>query len=339
MHVAIVHDTVSDADAPDARDVLAQADAVARALEKRGHSSCRIACNLDLLTIAAELRRQQVDLVFNLVESIDGQGRLIHLFPFFLDAMAIPYTGARAEAMVLTSGKVLAKGWMAGSGIPTPPWIGPWPGVESTLHGNEPGRGTWIIKSVWEHASIGLDENSIVEDCRPEAVFPLLRSRADRLGGACFAERFIAGREFNLSLLAGPCGPDVLPPAEILFEGFSQAMPRIVDYRAKWDQDAFEYHHTPRRFDFNATVRRLLQRLKDLSIQCWRHFGLNGYARVDFRVDPAGQPWVLEINANPCLSPDAGFAAALERAGIAFDDAVSRIVADGLAAGMSGDDG
>ena len=178
-----------------------------------------------------------------------------------------------------------------------------------------------------KHASIGLDENSIVEDCRPEAVFPLLRSRAARLGGACFAERFIAGREFNLSLLAGPCGPDVLPPAEILFEGFSQAMPRIVDYRAKWDQDAFEYHHTPRRFDFNATDRRLLQRLKDLSIQCWRHFGLNGYARVDFRVDPAGQPWVLEINANPCLSTDAGFAAALERAGIAYNDAIARIVA------------
>jgi D-alanine-D-alanine ligase len=232
--------------------------------------------------------------------------------------------------MVLTSGKVLAKGWMAGSGIPTPPWIGPWPGADGTLHGNATGRDAWIIKSVWEHASIGLDENSIVEDCRPEAVFPLLHSRAAGLGGACFAERFIAGREFNLSLLAGPRGPDVMPPAEILFEGFTEAMPRIVDYRAKWDQEAFAYHHTPRQFDFDPADRHLLQRLDDLAIQCWRRFGLTGYARVDFRVDPAGQPWVLEINANPCLSTDAGFAAALERAGIAFDDAIARIVADGL---------
>jgi D-alanine-D-alanine ligase len=55
-------------------------------------------------------------------------------------------------------------------------------------------------------------------------------------------------------------------------------------------------------------------------------FGLRGYARVDFRVDEDGRPWILEINANPCLSPDAGFAAALERAGIGFDQAIQRIL-------------
>ncbi|MEJ2169625.1 MAG: hypothetical protein P8X90_29320, partial [Desulfobacterales bacterium] len=46
--------------------------------------------------------------------------------------------------------------------------------------------------------------------------------------------------------------------------------------------------------------------------------------------DEKGQPWILEINANPCLSPDAGFAAALDRAGIDFEPAIKRIVADGI---------
>ena len=49
---------------------------------------------------------------------------------------------------------------------------------------------------------------------------------------------------------------------------------------------------------------------------------------MDFRIDAAGAPWILEVNANPCLSPDAGFSAALERAGIPFGEAVRRIVAD-----------
>ena len=338
MQVAIVHDTVTDADTPDARDVIAQADAVALALEMQGHTSCRISCNLNLQAVEAELRRRRVDLVFNLVESIGGQGRLIHLFPFCLDAMALPYTGARAEAMLLTSGKVLAKGWMAAADIPTPAWIGPWPGNNNRVHGSDTVEDAWIIKSVWEHASIGLDGQSIVKTSDPATVFALLPSRAPLLGGACFAERFIAGREFNLSVLGSPRGPEVLPPAEIVFEGYTDQMPHIVDYRAKWDEAAYEYHHTPRQFDFDSPDQGLLERLKTLARRCWNHFGLNGYARVDFRVDPAGHPWVLEINANPCLSPDAGFAAALDRAGIAYADAVGRIVADGLSPGTFGDD-
>ena len=65
-----------------------------------------------------------------------------------------------------------------------------------------------------------------------------------------------------------------------------------------------------------------------LALECWRLFGLRGWARVDFRVDAAGQPWILEVNANPCLSPDAGFAAALARSSISFDEAIRRILED-----------
>lgn len=329
MNVAIIHDTVDAADAPDARDVLAQADAVSAALTALGHSSCRIACTLDLSAVQTQLQNQPVDLVFNLVESIGGQGRLIHLLPFCLEAMDLPYTGAQAQAIMFTSSKTLAKAWMAAAGIPTPAWIGPRPGDDGMDRGRDAAQsGTWIIKSVWEHASIGLGPHSLIANTPPEAMLALLDARARELGGSCFAEHFIDGREFNLSLLAGADGPEVLPPAEILFEGYSQAMPRIVDYRAKWDEAAYEYHHTPRRFDFDRSDTGLLERLETRALECWKHFGLNGYARVDFRVDPAGNPWVLEINTNPCLAPDAGFAAAVERSGIAYLEAIARILAD-----------
>jgi D-alanine-D-alanine ligase len=330
MRVAIVHDAVGESDAPDARDAIVQADAVARALGELGHTVCRIACSLNLLAVTSELRSRRVDLVFNLVESIGGQGRLIHLLPFCLDALPLPYTGAPAEAVMLTSSKTMAKAWMAAGAIPTPAWVGPWPGTDGRGDEAVCGRGSWIVKSVWEHASIGLGPQSLVRDAGPAEIFGRLEPRAAELGGACFAEHFIAGREFNLSLLAHPDGPQVLPPAEIVFEGYTAEMPRIVGYRAKWDPSAFEYHHTPRRFACDPSDAGLLTRLAALALRCWDHFGLRGYARVDFRVDDAGAPWVLEINANPCLAPDAGFAAALAQAGIPYADAVGRIVAASL---------
>jgi len=129
-------------------------------------------------------------------------------------------------------------------------------------------------------------------------------------------------------MLAGPSGPETLPPAEIEFTSFPAGKPRIVGYRAKWREDEFEYHHTPRRFDFPASDGPLLDRIGGLARECWMRFGLRGWARVDFRVDAAGEPWILEINANPCISPDAGFAAALDRASIPYDEAVRRILED-----------
>jgi GNAT superfamily N-acetyltransferase len=121
-----------------------------------------------------------------------------------------------------------------------------------------------------------------------------------------------------------------LPPAEIDFSAFPPAKPRIVGYAAKWETETFESVHTPRRFEFSSGDASLLDRLRALAVDCWRLFGLAGYARVDFRVDAAGQPWILEVNANPCLSPGAGFAAALARAEIPWPRALHWILGTAL---------
>ena len=332
MRIAIAHNAVTDADAPDERDVLVQAAAVQAALTDLGHRTALLPCTLDLAALRQRLLERPPDLVVNLVESLDGRGRLIHLVPSLLDAMGVPYTGSCAEVILVTSHKVLAKERMAALRLPTPPWIGPVPADLPSLSAVDPAAADpscrWIVKSLWEHASIGIDETSTALCESADDVVARLRDCAPDVGGSCFAERFIEGREFNLSLLAGPDGPETLPPAEILFEGYPAEALRIVGYRAKWDESSYEFHHTPRRFDFPQEDAGLLKRLRDLAAQCWRGFGLKGYARVDFRVDAGGQPWILEINANPCLSPDAGFAAALEAAGIRFAGAVARILAD-----------
>jgi D-alanine-D-alanine ligase len=98
-------------------------------------------------------------------------------------------------------------------------------------------------------------------------------------------------------------------------------------------EGSFEYDSTPRRFDFPREDGGLVGRLVAMSRDCWRAFGLRGYARLDFRVDATGRPWVLEINTNPCISPDAGFMAAAVRGGLSIEDVVRRIVADAMSGG------
>jgi D-alanine-D-alanine ligase len=118
----------------------------------------------------------------------------------------------------------------------------------------------------------------------------------------------------------------VLPPAEIDFSALPEGKPHIVGYAAKWHAASVEFQQTPRRFEFPDSDAVCLGQLSELALRCWRLFDLRGYARVDFRVDADGQPWILEVNTNPCLSPDAGFAAAVDRAGLPWYAAIARIL-------------
>lgn len=333
--IAVVHNAVKDNSLPDEQDVLIQVASVSDALRHLGYRPVAVPCDLNLDILKSNLETMNPLAAFNLVESLDGHGRLIHVVPGFLAAMGIPYAGCPAEAIYATSHKIMAKERIRAAGLPTADWINPvpsdipWAGATGVKDKNADIIGTptklWIIKSLWEHASLGLEKENLVKGTAGE-IASLLEKSARNLGGACFAEAFIDGREFNLSILETDAGAIVLPAAEIHFRGFSPDTPKIVGYKAKWMPESTEYNGTPRSFDFPATDRNLILNLEKISLRCWQLFGLRGYARVDFRVDETGAPFILEINANPCISPDAGFAAALERAGIDYNHAVEQIL-------------
>lgn len=321
MNVVIMHDTITDAASADEADALTQAATVESALHALGHTTSRMAFGFDLAAATSELRRRAPDLVFNLVESVGGHGRLIHLAPSLLDALRIPYAGCPTDAVFTSSNKLLAKTLMKGAGIPTPAWM------SASDASDDEHDGRYILKSVWEHASRGIDDDSIIEVKNAAQLSSALDRSRERLAGEGLAEKYIDGREFNLAFLAdGRDGARSLPPAEIEFVGYAPGKPRIVGYSAKWAEGSFEYENTPRRFEFESADRPLVDAMVELGKRCWRLFGLRGWARVDFRVDESGRPWVLEVNSNPCLSPDAGFAAAVGRAGITMTDAISRIL-------------
>ncbi len=325
MRIAVLLDRVAQGAGPEHLDDLVQRDAVCGALQRLGHRPFPVTFSMDLGRIAEELRSLNPELVFNLVESVDGHGRLIHLAPALLDVLGMSYTGCPTQALFATCDKILAKKMLRASGIPTPPWV---------TRGTVPGRcalpaGPLIVKSVWEHASIGLNEESVLVARDASHLHEVLEDVRIRLGGDWFAETYIDGREFNVALLGGRQGPRVLPVAEILFDAFPPGLPKIVGYKAKWEKGTFEFNHTPRSYD-HGRDEPLLDELRELAAACWELFDLKGYARVDFRVSSDGRPFVLEVNANPCLAPDAGLAAAAREEGMGFDDLVRCILEDAL---------
>ncbi len=326
MNILLVHNAVEAGASTDEKDVLYQAKLVTSALEKSGHKVEKFPCPLDLAGLIARLEENRPDLVFNLAETLGPFASLIHAVPAVVEAMDIPYTGCPAAAQMSTSHKPTAKKIMRGAGLPTPPWF------DTDRYSSQLDfcPGNYICKHAWEHASIGIKGSPVFAAETLAEAQNLLLDRADGHPAAWFAERFIPGREFNLAMLGGPEGVEVLHPAEILFLNYPEDKLKIIDYAAKWDEKSFAYKNTPRRLEFPETDAPLLDHLRRLARDCWNAFGLRGYARVDFRVDVNGQPWILEVNANPCIAPEGGFMAAAGHMGKSPRDVVDWIVADAL---------
>lgn len=317
MRVCVLF-TPAPADAsPEDLDGLVQRDQVMAALQELGHQVEALGFGSDLAENLYALREASPDCVFNLVEAVAGRDRLQLAAPALLEDLYIPFTGSGLEAMALCADKCAAKRRLRAAGMPTPDWA-----EASRPFPEELAQETVIIKARSSHASVGLDEHSLLRFQDGQQ----LKHRLQEMGPGWYVERFIDGREFNIALLRNGPGTQMLPPAEIDFSDFPVGKPRLVGYRAKWVAESFEYHHTNHIFDFPASDGPLLDEIRRLALAAWELFGLDGYARVDFRVDRNNRPWILEINTNPCLAQDAGFAAAAARAGLDYRTCISRIL-------------
>lgn len=319
---------------PDQLDTLGQAQAVQQALVERGHTTDLFRLHpVDPARSLEQLCRWQPEVVFQLVEEVAGNSALNTLGALLLQSAGIPFTGSRAEVIWATTDKPAAKALLRSAGLPTPAWFDPaappGAGARSSSSAGDPG-GRWLIKPARSDASIGIDEAEL-QLPGYEDVVDALASRPPHPGG-WFAERYVHGREFNISLLQVDGEAVVLPIAEMRFVDYPDDRPRVVGYRAKWDPDSFEWSHTARSFTHPPDDATLIERLDELARDCWRLFRLEGYARVDFRVDGAGRPWILEINSNPGIAPDAGFAAAALEAGTSYAELVERIALGALGA-------
>ena len=301
----------------DELDVLDQVSHIEKHLIDLGISVYRKGITDKFMSEVEELLKEKPDFVFNLVESINNKGELIYFVPALLSLHSIPYSGISFEAIFLTTNKTICSKMMKTAGISNPESYLP-----SQINLLKPGK-KYIIKPIWEDGSLGITDKSVFE-CKPG-----FEKRFQGLDDAhWFIEDFIDGREFNISVLAGKDGPEVLPPAEIVFVNYGDDRPRIIDFKAKWEMESFEYINTVREFPGSQLSDKLLANLKDAAISCWNLFNLKGYARVDVRTNGDGNVFVIEINGNPCISPDGGFVAATREGGYAFTEVLQRIIND-----------
>ncbi|MGA7711173.1 MAG: hypothetical protein WCA81_04675 [Rhizomicrobium sp.] len=322
MKILILHSDVPPDAPPEDQDTLIAAQAISQALVSRGYDAPLAVFKPELDYIRALVARHQPAAVFNMVEGIEGKGRLAYVAPRLLDEIGVRYTGTGAEALIATSDKPSSKRMFRDAALPTPDWSEPpnWQGLYADA--------SYIVKSTDEDASVGLDDSSVVSGRDVPARAELCMGR---FGGPWFAERYIDGREFNIAVLEENGAPRVLPMAEMTFEEWPENRPKIVGYIAKWDDASFESTRTVRQFGVEDREPGLAMALRHYSECAWSLFKLRGTARVDFRVDGKGNALLLEVNPNPGIAPDAGFAAAAAHAGMPYAELIERIVTAALA--------
>ena len=328
MRVVFLYNCSSEDPANAAEDEIPVQSPVVAALKQLGHEVIPLACTLDLEQVRRRLLQIGPNVVFYRVESLGGSDSMMAAATLLLDSLRVPYTGNSSEALVGTASKMSVKERLIRAALPTPRWFdrdGAGGCANDDLASSHfDVRTKYIIKPDLEHASFAIDDRAIVEVSSRNELVDLIRTREEHSGRPYFVEEFVNGREFNVSVMGEP--PRVLPVAEIDFTEFPTEKPRIVSHDAKWNVESFEFNNTPRRFEFPDSDSSLIEQLHDLTLACWRLFRLTGYARVDFRVDMIGRPWILEINTNPCISPDAGFAAAMDRAGLSYETGLQQII-------------
>lgn len=299
-------------------DIITQVEAIEGALERCGYSSRRIPFTRNLTAFIECLKKEPVDMLFNLCETVDEITALAAHPAAVFELLGIPFSGSPSMTLMMTTDKVMTKRLLRVRGIKTAPYLI----YNGSVHFNPSFlKYPVIVKPRYEDASVGIDQDSIFNNEKD-----LMAGVKDfyKCFGSLIVEEYIDGREFNVSLFGYP-EARVMPVAEIDFSRFPENLYPIVGYKAKWDKQSFEYNNTPRTFAPRIS-QSLIWKIERVAVDCFRLFLLRDYGRIDIRIDEYEKIYVLEVNANPCLSPDAGFPASLEHAGITYDRMVQSFI-------------
>jgi D-alanine-D-alanine ligase len=308
----------------EARDRIAdagsftEAQAVHHTLAGLGHQAELMPLADDLVDFIQRLKKARPEAVFNLCEGFWGNARQeMHVAGLF-EMLGIPFTGSSALCLGLSQDKIRTKALLQQSGLPTPNFaIAKQKGDALRL---EKLKFPLIVKPPYEDASQGIEAASVVEN--KQTLAKRIRYIHEVYRQPALVEEFIAGRELNVSLLGG-AKPKILPISEITF---AASLPRpMVCFDSKWNPESAAYRGT------KPVCPAVLSAKETLLIYtvAERAFGLLGcrdYARVDIRLHN-NTPYILEINANPDISPDAGLARSAAAAGLNYSQLVEKILA------------
>ena len=306
-------ETLRQADKPTESDVMA-------ALQRLGHEVETLAVFDNVTAMIEKLKAFAPDVVFNLSESFYHDRAHEPNITALLDLMKLRYTGSGADALVLCKDKALAKKVLAFHRVRLPHFV-----VSHRAHPlRRLRRFTYpaFVKPICEDASDGICRASFAKD-EKEAI-ERARFIHGKFNTDALIEEYIDGRELYLSVL-GNHRLTVFPPREIFFQQVPEDVPKFATFNSKWN-DSYREKWGIRNGPAAPLPEGLQEHLNDLARKVYRLLKIRGFGRIDVRLTPTGEVYVIEANPNPCLAADEDFAQSACMAGMQYDTLIQEIL-------------
>lgn len=297
---------------------------VIRTLRTLGHEVQPLGVQEELRPIRTAVDEFKPDIVFNLLEEFHGNVLFDQNVVSFLELLRCSYTGCNPRGMIISREKSLAKKLLFYHRIRIPAFH-VFPYGRKAKRPRDLGF-PLIVKSLTEHASLGISQNSLVhtdEELAERVAFVHRRIATDAL-----VEQFIEGREIYVGVM-GNERLTAFPPRELVFENAKPDMPLIATEKAKHDL-AYQKRHGVEQKPAENLPPHVAATLAHLSKRIYRILGLSGYARLDYRLSPDGSLWFLEANPNPEIALGEEFASGALQAGVEYPELLQRILNLGL---------
>jgi D-alanine-D-alanine ligase len=265
------------------------------------------------------LEKEKPQLIFNLCEGIGHDASKEMNIAAIFELLNIPFTGSGALTLGTSLQKTRVKEILTYHNISTPKFQ-LFNFSDDVMHHQL--HFPLIVKPSREDASIGIENTSIVKN--NEQLYKRVHYIHERFSQPALVEEFIDGREINAALL-GFHNAEVLPLSEIDMSTLPSEYPRIITYNAKWMKGTIEYERTIRVCPA-PLPKETEEKITSLALKAFHLLGCRDYARVDFRLSHNNEPYILEVNPNPDISEDAGFAASALAAGYSYHQFVEAII-------------
>jgi len=297
---------------------------VVSTLRKLGHDVKPLGVKSDLGVLRSAIEEWKPHIAFNLLEEFDGVAVYDQNVVSYLELLHVPYTGCNPRGLMLARDKVLAKKLFSFHRIPFPDFM-------VVPQGRTVRRPQWlafplIVKSVTEEASLGISQASIVQD--DEKLKERVEFIHTSIGTGALIEQYIEGRELYVGVM-GNGRVHVLPVWELMMDKLPEDARRIATERVKWSR-TYQDKYGIRSGEAKNLPEGKAQEIQHLAKRVYRALGLSGYARIDVRMDAAGQVSVLEANPNPQIAHEEDFADSAEKAGYAYKDLLQELLTIGL---------
>jgi D-alanine-D-alanine ligase len=288
------------------------------ALEKLGHEPVyQIVDGRDQTLIA--LARADADVIFNLTESYAGDDTKDMNIAAYLDLLDKPYTGAGPHALYLAQDKSLAKKIFAFHGIQSPFFATSYKGKVDHAHDVS---FPLIVKPCSEDGSIGIDMGSVVESVKE--LMERIHYIHEEFDSPALIEEYIEGREIYAAVL-GNENPEVLPMVELDLSKLPEGTPKIAGKEVKWEKDT-EHYRVTKSAVAEDLDEKTAEKLSSTALAAYQALKLRDYGRIDMRLTPKGEVYVIEANPNPWLSSGAEFHMAARKAGRTYTQLIGEIV-------------